>query len=58
MDKIFEIMPEGWEEAAIRERALVQGRNIKTPRKLLRLNFLYQTQGETYGLTTQIVCKN
>ena len=54
MEKIFEIMPEGWEEAAIREKALVRGRNIKTPKELLRLNFLYQTQGETYGLTSAL----
>lgn len=54
MEKIYEIMPEGWKEAAKTEKALVRGRNIKTPEELLRLNFLYQTSGESYGLTAAL----
>jgi len=54
MEKIFELMPEGWKEAAKTEKALIRGRNIKTPEELLRLNFLYQTHGGTYGLTSAL----
>ena len=51
MEKILEIMPEGWQEAAKSQKALIRGRNIKTPEELLRLNFLYQTYGLTSALT-------
>ncbi len=54
MEKILEIMPEGWKEAAKTKKALIRGRNIKTPEELLRLNFLYQTQGGSYGLTSAL----
>lgn len=54
METIFELMPEGWKEAAKTEKALIRGRNIRTPEELLRLNFLYQTQGGTYGLTSAL----
>ena len=54
MEKILEIMPEGWKEAAKTEKALIRGRNIKTPEELLRLNFLYQTYGGSYGLTAAL----
>lgn len=54
MEIIFELMPEGWKEAAKTEKALRRGRNIKTPEELLRLNFLYQTHGGTYGLTSAL----
>ena len=47
MEKILEIMPEGWKEAARSQKAFIRGRNIKTPEELLRLNFLYQTYGVT-----------
>lgn len=52
MEKIIEIMPEGWREAAKTEGALVRARNIKTPEELLRLVILYQTYGGSYGLTS------
>lgn len=54
MEKILEIMPEGWKEAARSQKAFIRGRNIKTPEELLRLNFLYQTYGGTYGLTSAL----
>ena len=47
-------MPAGWKEAAKTKKALRRGRNIKTPEELLRLNFLYQTHGGTYGLTSAL----
>lgn len=52
--KIYEIMPEGWKEAAEEKKALIRSRNIKTAEELLRLNFLYQTSGESYGLTAAL----
>ena len=54
MEKIIEIMPKGWKEAAKKEKALIRGRNIKTPEELLRLIILYQTSGESYGLTSAL----
>lgn len=54
MEKILEIMPEGWKEAARSQKAFIRGRNIKTPEELLRLNFLYQTYRGTYGLTSAL----
>lgn len=54
MERIIAMMPEGWKEAAKTEKALIRGRNIKTPEELLRLNFLYQTHGGTYGLTSAL----
>ncbi|MDE7363423.1 MAG: hypothetical protein K2N27_00835 [Ruminococcus sp.] len=54
MEKIFELMPEGWKEATKTEKALIRGRNIRTAEELLRLNFLYQTHGGSYGLTSAL----
>lgn len=54
MEQIYEMLPEGWREAAKEQKALVRSRNIKTPEELLRLNFLYQTSGESYGLTAAL----
>ena len=51
IEKIYDIMPEGWKEAAKETKALVRGRNIKTAEELLNLNLLYQTSGG-YGLTS------
>lgn len=47
-------MPTGWKEAAKETGALVRSRNISTPEELLRLNFLYQTSGDSYGLTSAL----
>ena len=54
MEIIYKLMPAGWKEAAKTKKALRRGRNIKTPEELLRLNFLYQTHGGTYGLTSAL----
>ena len=54
IESIYELLPEGWEEAAKSQKALVRGRNIKTAKELLKLVFLYQTSGESYGLTSAI----
>lgn len=54
MNLIYALMPEGWEEAAKETGALIRNRNIGSPKELLRLNFLYQTSGDSYGLTSAI----
>lgn len=54
MSLIYKMMPAGWEEAAKETGALVRSRNISTPEELLRLNFLYQTNGDSYGLTSAL----
>ncbi len=54
MKIIYEIMPEGWKEAAVEKKALTRSRNIKNAEELLRLNFLYQTSGGSYGLTAAL----
>lgn len=54
IEKIYEMMPEGWREEAKAKKALIRGRKIKTPEELLRLILLYQTSGESYGLTSAI----
>ena len=54
MSLIYEMMPTGWKEAAKETGALVRSRNISTPEELLRLNFLYQTSGDSYGLTSAL----
>lgn len=54
MSLIYEMMPTGWKEAAKETKALVRSRNISTPEELLRLNFLYQTSGDSYGLTSAL----
>ena len=54
MNLIYKVMPTGWKEAAKETGALVRSRNIRTPEELLRLNFLYQTSGDSYGLTSAL----
>lgn len=54
MSLIYEMMPTGWKEAVKETGALVRSRNISTPEELLRLNFLYQTSGDSYGLTSAL----
>ena len=54
MKLIYEIMPASWKEAAKTEKALLRSRHISTPEELLRLNFLYQTSGDSYGLTSAL----
>lgn len=54
MSLIYEMMPTGWKEAAKDKEALVRSRNISTPEELLRLNFLYQTSGDSYGLVSAL----
>lgn len=54
MKEIYQMLPKGWKEAAQEQKALLRSRNIETPEELLRLNFLYQTSGESYGLTAAL----
>lgn len=54
MEQIYQMLPDGWREAAREQGALIRSRNIGTPEELLRLNLLYQTSGESYGLTSAL----
>lgn len=51
---IYDLLPAGWQEAAKEKKALQRGRNIRTAEELLRLVFLYETSGDSYGLTAAI----
>lgn len=55
MEQICRMLPDGWKDEVYNQKALVRSRNIKTPEELLRLNFLYQTSGESYGLTAALM---
>jgi hypothetical protein len=48
-------MPSGWEEKAKELGALVRGREIKNARELLRLVFLYLTEGKSFSGTAALV---
>lgn len=47
-EKIKTYLPNGWEEAARREGAIVRSRQIKTAEDLLQLNMLYLTDIGSY----------
>lgn len=54
LQPIYDLMPEGWQAQAKELKALQRGRNIGTAEELLRLIFLYQTTGDSYGLTAAL----
>lgn len=54
-EKIKEIMPEGWEEAARKQGALRRSRKIKNASDLLKLNLLYLTSGGSFGKTSAML---
>jgi len=54
IEQIYEMLPEGWREAARERKALLRSRNIQSAEELLRLIFLYQTEGGSYGLTSAL----
>jgi hypothetical protein len=53
-ERLMEVMPEGWEEKAKELGALRRAREIKTPEDLLRLIFLYLTEGKSFAGTSAI----
>jgi hypothetical protein len=54
-ERLMEFMPEGWEDKAKELGALRRAREIKTPEDLLRLIFLYLTEGKSFAGTSAIV---
>lgn len=54
--EITKLLPKGWRAAAKSEGALCRaGRYIKTADDLLKVNFLYLTEGETFGQTAALL---
>ena len=54
-EQLLELLPEGWEEKAKELGAFERGREIKTPRELLRLILLYITEGKSFARTSAII---
>jgi hypothetical protein len=50
------ILPELWREKAKELDALQRAREIKTPEDLLKLIFLYLTEGKSFGNTSALLC--
>jgi hypothetical protein len=53
-EELLALLPEGWEAAARELGAFTRGRKVKTPEDLLRLIFLYLTEGKSFGGTSAI----
>jgi hypothetical protein len=51
-ERLLSVMPAGWKEHARTSGALVHPREIRTPEDLLKLIFLYVTQGRSLGNTS------
>jgi hypothetical protein len=51
LNSLFELLPEGWEKKAKELGALKRGRKIRTPKDLLWLILLYQTEGKSLAGT-------
>jgi hypothetical protein len=49
------ILPEHWRENAKELGALQRAREIKTPEDLLKLIFLYLTEGKSFGNTSALL---
>jgi hypothetical protein len=49
------ILPEHWREKAKELGALQRAREIKTPEDLLKLIFLYLTEGKSFGSTSALL---
>jgi hypothetical protein len=53
-EKLAALMPEGWEAKARELGAFQRAREIKTPGDLLRLIFVYLSEGKSFGITSAI----
>jgi len=53
-EQLLKLLPDGWEEKAKELGALRRTRKIKTPEELLRMIFLYLTEGKSFAGTTVI----
>jgi hypothetical protein len=54
-ERLLSVMPEGWEEKAKELGALVRGREIKSAVDLLRLVYLYLTEGKSFSGTAALL---
>lgn len=55
-EKLTDLLPEGWREAAKSEKAIQRsGPYIKTADDLLKVNFLYLTEGVSFGQTAAML---
>jgi hypothetical protein len=54
-ERLLSVMPEGWEDKAKELGALVRGREIKSALELLRLVFLYLTEGKSFSGTAALL---
>jgi hypothetical protein len=54
-ERLLSVMPQGWEEKAKELGALVRGREIKDALDLLRLVFLYLTEGKSFSGTAALL---
>jgi hypothetical protein len=54
-ERLLSVMPEGWEDKAKELGALVRGREIKSALDLLRLVFLYLTEGKSFSGTAALL---
>jgi hypothetical protein len=53
--RLLSVMPKGWEDKAKELGALVRGREIKNALDLLRLVFLYLTEGKSFSGTAALL---
>jgi hypothetical protein len=54
-EQLLSVMPEGWEDKAKELGAFVRGREIKSAVDLLRLVFLYLTEGKSFSGTAALL---
>jgi hypothetical protein len=54
-DRLLSVMPEGWKDKAKELGALVRGREIKDAFDLLRLVFLYLSEGKSFSGTAALL---
>jgi len=54
-EELLKLMPDGWKAKAKELGALRRSRKIKTPEELLRLIFLYLTDGKSFGGTSALL---
>jgi hypothetical protein len=50
-EDLLTVLPEGWQAKAKEAGALIRSRNIKTAEDLLKVIFLYLTEGKSFGNT-------
>jgi hypothetical protein len=55
LDELLKLLPAGWRDTAIELGALRRARKIKTPEELLRLIFLYLTDGKSFAGTSALL---